>query len=114
MADQKTFINGIFCREVTFQDGGSVINVRIPLDKVDSICAQLKAVADEGWVKLRISKNRQPTLNREGKTIATHSVSVDTWKPTQGGNAPTRQTQSSARAGASQQEPTSGDEPLPF
>ena len=110
MADQKTFINGVFIREVTFNDGGSVLNVRIPADKVDAICAQLKAVADEGWVKLRISKNRQPTLNRAGKEIATHSLSVDTWKPTQGGNAPTRQTPSSARQTASQP----SDDQVPF
>ena len=104
MAEPKQFINGVFLREVTFQDGGSVLNVRIPADKVDSICAQLKGVADDGWVKLRISKNRQPTLNREGKTIATHSLSVDTWKPTQGGSAPTRQTPSSARQTTSQED----------
>ena len=111
MAD-KQFINGIFIREVTFQSGGSVLNVSIPADKVDAVCAQLKAAADNGWVKLRISENRQPTLNRDGKTIATHSLSVDTWKPTQGGNAPTPPRASSARQSASQETTQSDDVPF--
>ena len=110
MSEPKTFINGVFIREVTFNDGGSVLNVRIPADKVDAICAQLKAVADDGWVKLRISKNRQPTLNRAGKEIATHSLSVDTWKPTQGGSNQTPPRASSARQAESQEH----DEPPPF
>ena len=83
MNEPKTFINGVFIKEVTFRDGGSLLSVSIPEDKVDSLADQLKAAARDGWVKLRIAKNRQPTVNRSGKTIATHSLSVDTWQPKQ-------------------------------
>jgi hypothetical protein len=80
--NQKTFINGIFISEKVFNDGGSILNVRIPADKVDEIAAQLKAVAVDGWVKLKISRNQKPTVSsKTGKVIATHSIVVDDWKP---------------------------------
>ena len=83
MAD-KTFINGVFIREHQFPDGGSVLNVSIPTDKLESLLGTLREVQRDGWVKLVISKNRQPTINRtSGKVIATHSLTVDTWQPKQ-------------------------------
>ena len=110
MAEPKTFINGIFIKEVTFQDGGSVLNVSIPADKVDSITNQLLAAADNGWIKLRISRNRQPTTNRDGKTIATHSISVDTWKPGNQPQTPPRPPQ--AQQSVLQEEVQSDDVPF--
>jgi len=110
MAD-KQFINGVFIKEHKFPDGGRVLNVRIPVDKVDAICAQLKSVADDGWVKLVIGANRQPTISKtSGKVISTHSMSVDEWKP---GNQP----QASASPPQRQQpepEPERNSDDVPF
>lgn len=81
MQPQKVFINGVFINEHVFQDGGSILKVNIPADKIDALAEQLGANASNGWTRLVIQKLRQPKLNANGKTIATHSLSVDTWKP---------------------------------
>lgn len=107
---QKTFINGIFIREKVFDDGGSILNVRIPADKVDEIAAQLKAVAVDGWAKLKISRNRTPTVSsKTGKVVATHSISVDDWQPNAQGASPQPRTPVPPSV-ASKHE----DDPVPF
>ena len=103
----KKYINGVFIREHTFNEGGSVLNVRIPADKIESLAAQLLAAVDDGWVKLRISANKNPTINRDGKVIATHSLAVDDWKP----SGPSRQRQ---QPKASEPEHDGGASDVPF
>ena len=91
MSTQKTYINSVFINEKTFNDGGSILKVSIPADKIDAFAAQLKAAADEGWVSLVISRTRNPVTSKTtGRVISTHSLAVDTWKPTQGQSAPQR------------------------
>jgi hypothetical protein len=88
---EKVFINGVFINEHVFQDGGSILKVNIPADKVDALAEQLKRNAADGWVRLVIGKNRQPTISaKTGKAISTHSLSVDTWKPKQQQDVPHR------------------------
>lgn len=70
---EKIYINGIIVKER--QTGfGSVIGVNI---KVSEFKAELDKHSDNDWVRLEISPRKTPTDKQ------THSVSVDTWKPTQ-------------------------------
>ena len=79
----KIFINGVFILEHVFQDGGTILKLNIPADKIDALAGQLKANASDGWVKLVVSRNKNPVVSKStGKPISTHSMSVDTWKPT--------------------------------
>jgi len=81
MAD-KTFINGLFITEKEFANGGAILKVNIPEDKIDTLAEQLKFNAKDGWVRLVIAKNRTPTVSKtSGKVISTHSLSVDDWQP---------------------------------
>ena len=101
MAD-KTFINGVFIREHQFKDGGSILKVSIALDKVDSLCEQLKFNArKDGLIRLQIWANKKPTIGKEGRVIATHSLSVDTWEPSQGKAAPAKASEAPHDGGAS-------------
>jgi len=69
---EKIYINGIIVKER--QTGfGSVIGVNI---KVSEFIEELKKHSDKDWVNLNISPRKTPTDKQ------THSVSVDTWKPT--------------------------------
>ena len=80
----KTFINGVFINEREFSNGGSILKISIPEDKIDALAAQLKFNATGGWSRLVIQKNRNPTVSKTtGKVVSTHSLSVDDWKPDQ-------------------------------
>ena len=87
MATNKTYIHGVFITEKTFNDGGSILKVNIPQDKIAALAKQLDAAAVGGWTRLVISKLREPKVNANGNTIATHSLAVDDWQP----NRPTQQ-----------------------
>ena len=88
---QKTYINGPLINEYTFKDGGSILKFNIAADKIDDFALQLKSAARDGWSRLVIQQNRNPVLSKKtGKVVATHSMSVDTWQPTQGQSAPQR------------------------
>jgi len=78
----KQYINGAFITEKTFNDGGSILKLSIPADKIDALAEQLRLASTDGWTRLVISKLREPKLNANGKITATHSLSVDDWKPT--------------------------------
>jgi hypothetical protein len=85
MSEQKTktFINGVFINEREFSNGGSILKISIPEDKIDALAAQLRFIATDGWARLAISKNQKPSISKTtGKIISTHSLSVDDWKPT--------------------------------
>lgn len=76
MAEQKTYINGIWIREKQFANGGSILSVSVKGDAIDAICKQLKDLAKEtGWARLTIGSLKNPTDK------STHSIFVDTWKP---------------------------------
>jgi len=84
MSEQTTYINGVFANEFKFNDGGTILKLSIPADKIDGLCEQLRQNVDNGWVKLKIQRMRSPKVSdKTGKTIATHSISVDNWKPKQ-------------------------------
>lgn len=80
---QKTYINGVFITEKTFADGGSILKLSIPSDKVEALAEQLLHHAKDGWTRLVIQRLREPKVNPNGKTTATHSLSVDDWQPNQ-------------------------------
>ena len=96
----KTFINGIFINEFEFRNGGSILKVNIPEDKVDALAEQLKFNSRDGWVRLVISKMRAPLISKKtGKVISTHSLSVDDWQP----NRPVGQSPDPAKPAATTQ-----------
>ena len=80
---QKTYINGVFITEKTFADGGSILKLSVPSDKIDALAEQLLANSKDGWTRLVIQRLREPKVNANGKTTATHSLSVDDWQPNQ-------------------------------
>lgn len=84
MAEPKQYINGVFITEKTFQDGGSILKMSIPADKIDALAEQLKLAATDGWTRLVITRLREPKLSKtSGKVTSTHSLSVDQWQPGQ-------------------------------
>jgi hypothetical protein len=74
----------IYCgsgKEKTFGDGGSIITVTL---NVDEILAQYDAYgfttnAGKRTIKVKVGPRR--TIGQYGET---HTVEIDTWKPTQG------------------------------
>ena len=76
MADeQKTYINGISAKQVTFTSGKSILKLNIHVAK---LIEQLQQHANEkGYVNLGVSERRE-----KGKYGETHTVWLDTWKPT--------------------------------
>jgi hypothetical protein len=103
----KTFINGIFVTEKEFANGGSILKVNIPEDKIQALAEQLKFNSRDGWVRLVIAKNRQPTISKaSGKVVSTHSVSVDDWQPNQSAQ------RQPAKPAAQPQQPQSSDVPF--
>lgn len=102
MQNQKTYINSIFINEHTFNDGGSILKLSIPEDRIDELASQLKTNATDGWARIVIAKNRTPTVSKKtGKVISTHNASVDTWKPKQDTNTTPRPAPKSPAAMAS-------------
>ena len=113
MSNQTEYINGVFANEVTFRDGGSIIKLSIPADKLADLFAQLEYNIDDGWIRLKLSKMRENRVNASGKVIATHSLSVDTWKPNASGQRQaTPRPQSSPSAPPANQPENSNDVPF--
>ena len=76
MAEQKTYIKGVSCKEVHFQSGGSILKIGM---KADEVCAQLQAMKNEkGYVNLGVSIRKEV-----GKYGDTHCIWLDTWQPKQ-------------------------------
>ena len=69
---EKIYINGIIVKERQ-TNFGPVIGVNI---KVSEFIAEIAKHGENDWVRLEISPRKTPTDKQ------THSVSLDTWKPT--------------------------------
>ena len=81
---EKKYINGVFIVKKTLNDGGSILKLSIPADKIDALANQLREAATDGWARLVITKLREPNVSKtSGKVTSTHSLSVDTWQPGQ-------------------------------
>jgi hypothetical protein len=77
----KTYINGISAKQVTFESGKSILKLNINVAK---LIEQLQQHANEkGYVNLGISERKE-----KGKYGETHTVWLDTWKPTPKADAP--------------------------
>ena len=86
-----TYINGVFISEHVFKDGGTILKFSLSEDSIDALAAQLKSNASGGYVNLKIQRLREPSLSkRTGKVVSTHSLSVDEWKPKEGGQQASR------------------------
>jgi hypothetical protein len=71
----KTYINAISAKQVTFDSGKSILKLNI---HVGRFVEQLAQYANEkGYVNLGVSERKE-----KGKFGETHSVWLDTWKPT--------------------------------
>jgi hypothetical protein len=104
MADeQKTYINGISAKQVTFTSGKSILKLNINVAK---LIEQLQQHANEkGYVNLGISERRE-----KGKYGETHTVWLDTWKPTPKHEAP----DVPKPAPWEESKPVQSDDSLPF
>ena len=112
---QKTYINGVFITEKTFAGGGSILKLSIPSDKVDALAEQVLHHAKDGWTRLQIQKLREPKVNSNGKTTATHSLSVDDWTPGQPKqSAPRPASPATAQAGFSAVKAAVESDDVPF
>lgn len=78
----------IYCgsaKEVTFNDGGSVINVSLEMDKLEEYFKEFgftSTTSGKRFLKLKIGRRRET-----GRFGETHTVEVDTWKPSGAGSA---------------------------
>ena len=83
MAQDKTFINGIFVKEHKFNNGGSILKVSILADKLIEELNKYKNAA--GYVNIDICQKREP--DAKGNT---HYATLNEWKRenTPGNNAP--------------------------
>ena len=68
-----TFADGTYLREKTFNDGGSVINLSVSVDKFTEFLKKHKK--EDGFVRLVISKKRTPDEK------STHFMKLDTFVP---------------------------------
>lgn len=77
MEKQKIFMNGIFVREKTFENGGSILNVDII--NVDEFSKQLQKQSNgDGKITLEIKSRREKAENG-----LTHYVEVSQFVPKQ-------------------------------
>ena len=78
MSEQnKQYLPGVWIREKQFSNGGSVLNVSVKRESIPELVKLLNAAAAEtGWARLVIASRKNPDEK------STHSIFVDTWKPT--------------------------------
>jgi hypothetical protein len=77
----KTYINGVSAKQVTFESGKSILKLNINVAK---LIEQLQQHANEkGYVNLGVSERKE-----KGRFGETHTVWLDTWKPTPRADAP--------------------------
>ena len=76
MADAaKVYINGVSAKQVTFESGKSILKLNIHVGK---LIEQLQQhVNEKGYVNLGVSERKE-----KGRFGETHTVWLDTWKPT--------------------------------
>lgn len=65
----KNYFNTISIKEKTFDNGGSILKVRINAKEL------IKIAGEDGWVGLDICKRREPS-----EKGVTHYAVVDKWK----------------------------------
>tara|TARA_B100000519_G_C13996723_1_gene321929 strand:- start:137 stop:430 length:294 start_codon:yes stop_codon:yes gene_type:complete len=61
MTENKTFINGLFIREKTFDNGGSIIKIDVDVYKLTQQLEQLKN--EKGYVSIDLKKRQQKSDN---------------------------------------------------
>jgi len=71
----RQYINGIWIRSHRFADGGEILKLSIPADKIDAVAAQLKGAVVNGWARACSSAKRTPDEK------SSHSIYVDTYQP---------------------------------
>ena len=70
----RTYLDGAYATEKTFPDGGSLMKLKL---KADRLRAFVDAHTDDkGYLRLVVSKRRQPSDKGE-----THTVYLDDWTP---------------------------------
>lgn len=70
---KKVFVPGSFITEKTFDNGGSILKVGIAVDKfIEFIQANKKS---NGYINLLIQARREPDER------STHTMTLDTWEP---------------------------------
>ena len=79
MAQDKTFINGIFIKEQKFSNGGSILKMSVIADKLIEELSKYKNAS--GYVNIDICQKREP--DQKGNT---HYAVLNEWKK-DGGNA---------------------------
>lgn len=79
--NKKTYINGVWAREKTFNDGGSIIKLSISSAKFLESIKNIKP-DEKGFIKLVISKKKTPD------DTSSHSIYIDDWKPSGQNQAP--------------------------
>lgn len=57
MAD-KTYINGLFIKTHTFNDGGEIIKLAV---KVEALVAELNQYQQDGWVNIDLCRRKEPS-----------------------------------------------------
>lgn len=70
MSDKIYVGNG---KEITFNDGGSIIKLKFSPDDVKKFNEN---VDEGGWITLNVQQRKSPS-----KTGMTHYLTVDNWKP---------------------------------
>ena len=63
MAD-KIYINGLFIKEFNFDNGGSILNIAVSVDK---FIEELKQHAKNGYVNIQVSKRKE--VDKHGNTL---------------------------------------------
>ena len=101
MAETKTYVPKSSAKEVTFQDGGSLIRLSFKAaELVEFINQHANA---KGYINLTVAKRREV-----GQYGDTHSVCLDTWQPKQTAG------QSPAQPQRQPDELPSGNSSVPF
>jgi hypothetical protein len=75
-AAPKNYLNSIFIKEQTFNDGGSILKLSI---RTAELIEELQKLDQNGWVNLDLKKRREPSAKGH-----THYVEVSTFKPKDG------------------------------
>ena len=74
MNDKREYINGLWIKEITFSEGGSLLKVSLLPDKTLPQLKKLKPNED-GFIKLVIAKSKNPVPS------STHYCYVDDYVP---------------------------------
>jgi hypothetical protein len=73
MAKPKTYINQCMLKEVTFDNGGSLLNLNVNIQELE------EHIGSNGWINLTIAKRRE--VGEKGQT---HYMYLNDFKPSNG------------------------------